>query len=463
MVSARLEGLEGEARRLLRAASVFGEVFWKGGVVTLLGGLIRAAQVESWLLALVEREVIVRRVGSRFPGEREYAFRHALLREGAYAMLTEADRALGHRLAAGWLERAGEGDPMLLAEHFERGGDAARAGVYYLRAAEQANRGHDMEAARARAERGLVDEVAPDVRVGLLGVLCEVHAWRSQWSEGAAYADEVLRLATPGTGPWLRATMLIKFGYAVRHAGDFVLEVADLDAPPLRERLARIPPRTRSAPTPRRSVEASSVLDYIGPIRRSRTRIATSELRAVVAPDAPGSAPSSRAGGSTPDGDPPPLATWIEEDPLARAADAAEASREAFREALALRARRDARAGVHRHEPLVPGRARRRAERELRGADMVDQGFGISAWRCGGSGWPACSPIGASSSRPAPSPSGDEWSSFRANGAGRRGRAAAAGRSAEVLLSLGGPRGRRSGRRARRSSCSRSSRSIALP
>ena len=35
MVQARLEALEPEARRVLRAASVFGQTFWRGGVVTL--------------------------------------------------------------------------------------------------------------------------------------------------------------------------------------------------------------------------------------------------------------------------------------------------------------------------------------------------------------------------------------------------------------------------------------------
>ena len=37
MLEARLEGLEDEARRVLRAASVFGRVFWSGGVGALLG------------------------------------------------------------------------------------------------------------------------------------------------------------------------------------------------------------------------------------------------------------------------------------------------------------------------------------------------------------------------------------------------------------------------------------------
>ena len=35
-----------------------------------------------------------------FEGQDEYVFRHGLVREAAYAMLTDADRTLGHRLAA---------------------------------------------------------------------------------------------------------------------------------------------------------------------------------------------------------------------------------------------------------------------------------------------------------------------------------------------------------------------------
>ena len=38
MVETRLARLPFEARRVLRAASVFGEVCWEGGVIVLLGG-----------------------------------------------------------------------------------------------------------------------------------------------------------------------------------------------------------------------------------------------------------------------------------------------------------------------------------------------------------------------------------------------------------------------------------------
>ncbi len=155
MVQARLEGLEAEARRLLRAASVFGQTFWSGGVAALLGGSAPTTNAAEWLTTLQEREVIVRSGESRFPGQDEYVFRHALFRDAAYAMLTDGDRALGHRLAGRWLERLGERDAMMLAEHLERGGLPAKAAIWYRRAAEDALEGNDLDAVLARADRGL--------------------------------------------------------------------------------------------------------------------------------------------------------------------------------------------------------------------------------------------------------------------------------------------------------------------
>jgi len=201
MVQSRLGALDDEARRLLRAASVFGEIFWARGVSALLGG----ATTWERLAALVEREVLVKRMESRFPGEREYAFRHGLLREGAYAMLTDEDRALGHRLAGEWLEERGESDARGLAEHFERGGQPERARAHHFRAAEQAHKAGDTDTAVAFAQRALRGAVGDEVELGLLGLLSEAHAWRHDWSAAADYAGKVSRLAEPGSAPWIRA------------------------------------------------------------------------------------------------------------------------------------------------------------------------------------------------------------------------------------------------------------------
>jgi len=138
MVQTRLERLDPLVRRALRAASVLGDVFWRGVVAQMVG----VDLTNVWPL-LVKSEICVKHRESRFVGEEEYAFRQALLREGAYGLLTEKDRELGHRLAGELLVRAGESDPLILAGHFERGGMKPRAAEYYIRGAELASSRRD--------------------------------------------------------------------------------------------------------------------------------------------------------------------------------------------------------------------------------------------------------------------------------------------------------------------------------
>ncbi len=222
MVQARLSGLLDGERRLLRAASAFGEVFWSDGVAALLGSVLPTSAIPTLLGTLVERELLVRRPDSRFAGRAELAFRHALLREGAYAMLTEADRILGHRLAAAWLEQQGESDPVVLAQHYDRGEEPARAAGFYFQAAERAMRAADTSAAIERAERALALGLVGTERIRLLGLLAEVHVWRSAWEDVARCGEEVMRLAAPGSEPWSRG-MIAKLAVAMREAPNAAL------------------------------------------------------------------------------------------------------------------------------------------------------------------------------------------------------------------------------------------------
>ncbi|HWO25255.1 MAG TPA: protein kinase [Kofleriaceae bacterium] len=206
MVESRLGQLPLEARAVLRAASVFGEVCWQGGVATLLGEATATGAIGEWLTRLVDQEVLAVRPASRFPGERELVFRHALLREGAYATLTDDDRRSAHRLAGDWLEQRGEAEPMVLAGHFERGGDATRAARAYLRAAEQAFHVLDLAATQARVALGLGCEPPPEIRFALLGLRCEVFILDLQHpGAGMTAAEELLRAAPRGSTPWAQA------------------------------------------------------------------------------------------------------------------------------------------------------------------------------------------------------------------------------------------------------------------
>jgi serine/threonine protein kinase/tetratricopeptide (TPR) repeat protein len=204
MVHARLDALGAEAKRVLRAASVFGKVFWDGGVRALLGDT-GVYDAREWLHDLVAGEIVIKQPESRVPGNDEYAFRHGLVREGAYAMLTVEDRRLGHRLAAAWLERSGERDQLVLAEHFMRGGDSERAIPYFQRAAAQSLESNDLRATVARAEKAIIAG-AQGVMLGALRSLQSVASyWLSDYASSRRYGQEAAELLPQGSVEWFAA------------------------------------------------------------------------------------------------------------------------------------------------------------------------------------------------------------------------------------------------------------------
>ena len=245
MLQARLEALPSEARWLLRAGSVFGERFWSGGVRALLGGESSVVDVGRWIETLVHRELLMRRRESRFPGEEELAFRHDLLRDVAYSALTEVDRALGHRLAAEWLETAGERDAMALAEHCERGEDREKAAVWFVRAATQALSANDFEAVLECSERA----EACGADGGLLGEVrqaqAEAHFYRGELAEAARRAREAMQLLSPDSPLWFGAASAAAWAESSRGerrqllgVAESMLERADREASPFTRRLA---------------------------------------------------------------------------------------------------------------------------------------------------------------------------------------------------------------------------------
>jgi hypothetical protein len=207
MVQARLEAMEPEARQVLRAASVFGQVFWSGAVTALLGRDAETTSItRDWLAEVVRREVVTERRAGKFYGETEYTFRHALVRDAAYAMLTDADRELGHRLAAQWLERVGEPEALVLAEHFERGGERTRAVGWWRRAAEQALGGNDLGAALARVERGLVCIEGDSDAYGPLRLIqAEARNWRGEFPDAERAAMSAMNELGRGSDAWYAA------------------------------------------------------------------------------------------------------------------------------------------------------------------------------------------------------------------------------------------------------------------
>jgi serine/threonine protein kinase/tetratricopeptide (TPR) repeat protein len=232
MLQMRLEALPDAARRTLRAASVFGKAFWLGAVSGLVGRSLDAVDIREWLDLLVEREVVTPRYRSRFPGEVEYAFRHALVAEAAYAMLTPEDRARGHLAAGGWLQGNGEPDKLALAGHFDKGGDAERALEWYRLAAQDAIDGNDFETALvavASARASVVTRSGSATELAeLLRLEAEAHLWRGEYRDAEVAGERALGALAPHTPDWFRSIFVVVS--ACQQTGDLdrVVEIAGL-------------------------------------------------------------------------------------------------------------------------------------------------------------------------------------------------------------------------------------------
>lgn len=199
MLQARIRWLGTETRRVLRAASLFGERFTVEGVTEVLA----ASGSDDWgsRLADLVREEIVEAQRDE-PGG--FRFRHALMREAAYGLLTDDDRRLGHRLAAGWLA-AHDADPSPIAEHFVLAGDPAGAGPWFLRAAQRAFDRDDFMACERIARRARSSGVRGE-SAGALGSMegfCALTRW--DWKSADAMLSEAVPLLPVGGWYWCYA------------------------------------------------------------------------------------------------------------------------------------------------------------------------------------------------------------------------------------------------------------------
>lgn len=118
IIASRLDVLEPDHKRLIQNAAVVGKVFWAGAVAAL--NTAPADQLERELRELERRELIRRERSSSVEGEVEYAFRHVLIRDVAYAQIPRAERSIRHRRTAEWLGSlcSPEDRAELLAQHY---------------------------------------------------------------------------------------------------------------------------------------------------------------------------------------------------------------------------------------------------------------------------------------------------------------------------------------------------------
>lgn len=137
IIASRIDRLPDAERAVLLDAAVVGKVFWQGALEPF-----GHDDLERTLDALDRRDLIRREPESRFVGEREFTFRHMLIREVAYATLSRAARRQRHAAIAGFLERVAPDRSTeaatTLGHHWREAGDADRAFEYLVAAAESA-------------------------------------------------------------------------------------------------------------------------------------------------------------------------------------------------------------------------------------------------------------------------------------------------------------------------------------
>ncbi|HEX8859852.1 MAG TPA: adenylate/guanylate cyclase domain-containing protein [Actinomycetes bacterium] len=140
LIAARLDGLPPVARSTLMNAAVIGRIFWRRPLEQLGGD----GELAEALDLLDARGFICRQPSSLVEGDEQFAFRHVLIRDTAYATLPKAVRrdchaAVARLLEAATADRAGM-TASLLAYHWRQAGDPVRAVRWLLTAAEDAER-----------------------------------------------------------------------------------------------------------------------------------------------------------------------------------------------------------------------------------------------------------------------------------------------------------------------------------
>jgi ABC-type transport system substrate-binding protein/class 3 adenylate cyclase len=136
VLQARLDRLDPGAREVTAVASVIGRRF----AIPLLERLVDSGGLASALTDLQRLELIVEERRRPYP---EYRFRHGLVQEAAYAMLTGARRRELHGRIGAALEALAGDEPSprtfaQLARHYTAADNAAKAAEYLIRAGDEA-------------------------------------------------------------------------------------------------------------------------------------------------------------------------------------------------------------------------------------------------------------------------------------------------------------------------------------
>jgi class 3 adenylate cyclase/tetratricopeptide (TPR) repeat protein len=227
LIGSRLDALPAGDKRVAQQASVVGGVFWEGAVSHLDGS---SGDLTGSLATLERRDFVQAHQESAIAEDREYAFKHILIRDVAYDRLPKGRRAELHVRFTDWLSGVPgpEGEFLeIVAYHLEQAcqlaGQIARspieppildAAAALAGAAEKAQRREGLREAGRYYDRALAllgdrfPERSLELRLARAGTRTYLGELQQASEELAEAAEEALSLDRPD----LRCTALVTLG-----------------------------------------------------------------------------------------------------------------------------------------------------------------------------------------------------------------------------------------------------------
>jgi class 3 adenylate cyclase/predicted ATPase len=163
LITARIDGLDEIARKVVKTASVIGRFFSFRTLASILPYPLSEDKLKYWLGYLHKLDLVPLRGTEPDP---QYMFKHALTQEVAYHLLSFAQRRDLNLKIGNYYEKrfksSLEEKCELLAHHYEHSHDLSKAFIYLIRAGNKGKRGYSNQEAIqffGRAEKVLGQDV----------------------------------------------------------------------------------------------------------------------------------------------------------------------------------------------------------------------------------------------------------------------------------------------------------------
>lgn len=156
-IQVSLDALDDAVRDAVGRFTIFGLAGWDQGLESLYDPSMSGLHLlppDVLLGKMVAADMVIESAKTRFSGTKEYLFKHALIRDVAYAMVGDDMKRHLHWRAAAWLESVGE-DAATVAHHYDLGARHDVAAKHWEAAARRALATNSLADAAAMAERAL--------------------------------------------------------------------------------------------------------------------------------------------------------------------------------------------------------------------------------------------------------------------------------------------------------------------